>query len=359
MGLHRNPKTTRISRMPRVGTQSIRGIRSGRSMSGFHHRHRLGTWPPMLRCAARRRPRGSTPSPATSTRSSRITPPTSARFRAARCGWPCITPERPPLVDAMVRLAREELEHFTRVYDVLVARGRTLAQDAPDPYMSALRRLMRKRDIEEYLVDRLIVFGVVEARACERFQLLGRALDDAGAARILPPAARAEARHHGRFLRLAHRYAACAGAGAPRRQCSTPKARSSPRCRSGPRCTDALRRSDRVAALQSSARRVLGLFPIRTTKLRRGWLAGAVCRRGADVQLLTATRGEAGTDRRGMRRPGHELAAWRSGELAGSCAALGIAPPAFAELPDGGSAMPTGRRQSRCCRRAHRAARPR
>jgi tRNA-(ms[2]io[6]A)-hydroxylase len=118
-------------------------------------------------------------------------------------------PERPPLVDAMVRLAGEELEHFTRVYDALVARGRTLAQDAPDPYMSALRRLMRKRDVEEYLVDRLIVFGVVEARACERFALLGKELADADLREFYRQLARAEARHHGVFMRLAHRYAAC------------------------------------------------------------------------------------------------------------------------------------------------------
>lgn len=118
-------------------------------------------------------------------------------------------PERRPLVDAMVGLAREELEHFARVYDVLVARGGRLSQDAPDPYMGALRKLMRKRDVEEYLVDRLIVFGVVEARACERFSLLGRTLPDAELRGFYRSLARAEARHHGVFLRLAHRYAAC------------------------------------------------------------------------------------------------------------------------------------------------------
>ena len=36
-------------------------------------------------------------------------------------------PHRRPLVDAMVRLAREELEHFARVYDLLIARGRSRA----------------------------------------------------------------------------------------------------------------------------------------------------------------------------------------------------------------------------------------
>jgi tRNA-(ms[2]io[6]A)-hydroxylase len=118
-------------------------------------------------------------------------------------------PERRPLVDAMVGLAREELDHFVRVYELLVARGAGLVQDVPDPYMGAMRALMRKRDIEEYLVDRLIVFGVVEARACERFTLLGRTLPDPALRDFYRRLARAEARHHGLFLRLAHRYAPC------------------------------------------------------------------------------------------------------------------------------------------------------
>jgi tRNA 2-(methylsulfanyl)-N6-isopentenyladenosine37 hydroxylase len=118
-------------------------------------------------------------------------------------------PERRPLVDAMVDLAREELEHFKRVYDLLVGRGQTLGQDAPDPYMREVRRLLRRRDVEEYLVDRLIVFGVVEARACERFTLLGRALPDAELRQFYRRLARAEARHHGLFMRLAHCYACC------------------------------------------------------------------------------------------------------------------------------------------------------
>jgi len=118
-------------------------------------------------------------------------------------------PDRRPLVDAMIELAREELSHFARVYALLVARGHTLGQDAPDAYMRAVRRLVRKRDVEEYLVDRLIVYGVVEARACERFALLGRTLPDADLREFYRGLARVEARHHGLFLRLAHRYASC------------------------------------------------------------------------------------------------------------------------------------------------------
>lgn len=125
-------------------------------------------------------------------------------------------PERRPLVDAMVKLAREELAHFGRVYELLCQRGLTLGQDAPDPYMSALRRLMRKRDVEEYLLDRLLVFGVVEARACERFGLLAAALPERALRAFYAELARAEARHHGLFLRLARRYAGAADVAARR-----------------------------------------------------------------------------------------------------------------------------------------------
>lgn len=116
-------------------------------------------------------------------------------------------PDRRPLVNAMVELAREELTHFARVYALLTARGRGLAQDAPDPYMGALRRLVRKVEVEAYLVDRLIVFAVVEARACERFALLAAALPDAGLRAFYADLTRAEARHHALFLRLAQHYA--------------------------------------------------------------------------------------------------------------------------------------------------------
>jgi tRNA-(ms[2]io[6]A)-hydroxylase len=113
-------------------------------------------------------------------------------------------PERRSLVDAMVALAQEELEHFVRVYGVLTARGSGLAPDWPDPYMGALRRHMRKGNVVEYLIDRLLVFGIVEARSCERFTLLAEAVPDAALRAMYEDLTRAEARHHSLFVRLAH-----------------------------------------------------------------------------------------------------------------------------------------------------------
>ena len=112
-------------------------------------------------------------------------------------------PERRALVDAMVAMAREELEHFARVYALLGSRGRGLALDAPDPYMGALRALVRTGDAGTFLLDRLLVFGVVEARACERFGLLAEGLAELELRAFYGDLTRAEARHHALFVRLA------------------------------------------------------------------------------------------------------------------------------------------------------------
>jgi LmbE family N-acetylglucosaminyl deacetylase len=88
----------------------------------------------------------------------------------------------------------------------------------------------------------------------------------------------------------------------------------------------------------AAGRRVLGCFPHPDDEVFAGGLLAWCAERGAAVALFCATRGERGVDRRGRLPPGRELAAWRSAELAASCAALGIAPPRFAELPDGGVA---------------------
>lgn len=88
----------------------------------------------------------------------------------------------------------------------------------------------------------------------------------------------------------------------------------------------------------AAGRRVLGCFPHPDDEVFAGGLLAWCAERGAAVELLCATRGERGFDRRGRLPPGPGLAAVRGDELAASCAALGIAAPRFADLPDGGVA---------------------
>jgi len=60
-------------------------------------------------------------------------------------------------------------------------------------------------------------------------------------------------------------------------------------------------------------------------------------RGGVTVRVLCMTRGEAGSDRRGLVQTGAELGALRSAELRASCRQLG-AEPVVLDLPDGGLA---------------------
>jgi tRNA-(ms[2]io[6]A)-hydroxylase len=113
-------------------------------------------------------------------------------------------PERQALVRELIEFSREELGHFGLMHGILAARGLTLGKDAPDEYAVALRAQVRAHG-DAHLCDRLLVSGIIEARSCERLGLLAEALHerDPELAATYRDLCRAEARHHGLFLRLA------------------------------------------------------------------------------------------------------------------------------------------------------------
>lgn len=114
-------------------------------------------------------------------------------------------PDKLELVRAMIDLAQEELRHFSEVYALMEARRLKLGPDRKDGYVRGLLTAVRK-DSREYLLDRLLVAGVVEARGCERFGLLAEHLQDSTLRAYYQEVTRAEARHHGLFVRLARLY---------------------------------------------------------------------------------------------------------------------------------------------------------
>jgi len=114
-------------------------------------------------------------------------------------------PDRTKLLNPLIALAREELEHFHRVYRLLEARGVALVPDEKDPYVGALLKLARTgRDAR--LLDRLLLAAVVEARGCERFGMLAEGLVEPELKAFYTDITQSEARHHGLFLRLAGHY---------------------------------------------------------------------------------------------------------------------------------------------------------
>lgn len=114
-------------------------------------------------------------------------------------------PDKPELVEGMLELAFEELEHFKQVYEILRERGLVMSPDEKDHYVNALRAEIRRgRDL--YFLDRLLVNGIVEARGCERFGLVHQALEDGPLKSFYKAIAASEARHQDLFVRLAGSY---------------------------------------------------------------------------------------------------------------------------------------------------------
>lgn len=115
-------------------------------------------------------------------------------------------PERTELVDTLIDVAHEELEHFRLIYRLLKARGVPLGRDTSDPYTGRLHRAVRTADVDRFLLDRLVLFAIIEARGGERFALVAEGLDDPELCATYAALARAEARHHALYLRLARAY---------------------------------------------------------------------------------------------------------------------------------------------------------
>jgi tRNA-(ms[2]io[6]A)-hydroxylase len=110
------------------------------------------------------------------------------------------------LVEAMVDLAREELEHFGQVCRLLFDRGLSIANDERDDYVNELLAQTRATNENRRLLDRLIVSGIVEARSCERFGILSREHPEPFMREFYGRLGRAEARHQVFFVHLAERY---------------------------------------------------------------------------------------------------------------------------------------------------------
>lgn len=113
--------------------------------------------------------------------------------------------DREVLVEPLICLAKEELQHFHEVYRLLHKRGIPLGTNDKDPYVGALLRHARHGD-EEHFLDRLLIAALIEARSCERFCVLAEGLLDEDMRSYYARLSREEAGHHMIFLRIARFY---------------------------------------------------------------------------------------------------------------------------------------------------------
>jgi tRNA-(ms[2]io[6]A)-hydroxylase len=110
------------------------------------------------------------------------------------------------LTEKLSRLAREELRHYEQVAKLARRLGVAPQRLAPGRYATRLRRLVASAEPRRE-VDLMICGAFIEARSCERFAALSRAID-APLAELFEGLHAAEARHGSLYLELAHRAAA-------------------------------------------------------------------------------------------------------------------------------------------------------
>ncbi len=116
-------------------------------------------------------------------------------------------PEYTDLVNAMLELAQEELEHFKMVHQIILKRNLTLGFERKDAYVNELYSFVRKgyqRHI--VLVDRLLFSAMIEARSCERFKVLSENIKDKELSAFYHELMVSEATHYTLFIKLAKQY---------------------------------------------------------------------------------------------------------------------------------------------------------
>ena len=124
----------------------------------------------------------------------------------------CITliqqyPEREEMVKALAPIVTEEWGHFRLVLQELEKRGLKLGAQRKDEYVNALMKFQKKdgsRDTR--LVEKLLVFALIEARSCERFRLLSLHIAEEELREFYHKFMVSEAGHYRLFIDLAKTY---------------------------------------------------------------------------------------------------------------------------------------------------------
>jgi tRNA-(ms[2]io[6]A)-hydroxylase len=116
-------------------------------------------------------------------------------------------PNYTELVTALIALAKEELDHFEQVHNLIKARGKVLGLERKDHYVNELYKFMNKGGSRlQSLVDRLLFSAMIEARSCERFRTLSENIKDPELAKFYRDLMVSEAGHYTTFIGFARKY---------------------------------------------------------------------------------------------------------------------------------------------------------
>ena len=120
-----------------------------------------------------------------------------------------INSEYPDLVTDMLALAKEELEHFELVHDIIKKRGLKLGRERKDEYVGELVQYMKQSNTGSRVsgfVERMLFSAMIEARSCERFKVLSENIEDPELAAFYRELMESEAAHYTTFIGYARKY---------------------------------------------------------------------------------------------------------------------------------------------------------
>lgn len=109
-------------------------------------------------------------------------------------------------VEELNAIAIEELQHFQLVLNLLKKRGIPFGQPYASPWIKGLMRSVRNGR-QQQVIDHLICAALIEARSCEKFQVLARELAarDNELAQFYASLVESEGNHYAIYLLMARR----------------------------------------------------------------------------------------------------------------------------------------------------------
>ena len=111
------------------------------------------------------------------------------------------------LVTDLLAIAKEEVEHFQQVHELMKRRGFVLGRERKDDYVNELYKFMKKDGSRnDALIDRLLFATMIEARSCERFKVLSENILDEELKVFYRDLMASEAGHYTTFLGYARKY---------------------------------------------------------------------------------------------------------------------------------------------------------
>ncbi len=115
--------------------------------------------------------------------------------------------DKDEIVNELSPIVTEEWGHFRIVLAELRKRNLQLGKQRKDEYVNSLLAFQQKGGSQEdYLLDKLLIFALIEARSCERFKRLSEGLEDEYFQQFYRRFMESEAGHYRTFIDLARTY---------------------------------------------------------------------------------------------------------------------------------------------------------